>query len=102
MKVLSLIGALAMIITAGAAVSARLLYVAIQSMGRRSRWMIGAVTFHTARSTAFPRPAPGTAPSPGPLKVPKDPSETRSRWRCSCGQRQVIWRVPSGNHSIQS
>ena len=25
----------------------------------------GNVTFHTARSTAFPQPAPGTAPSPG-------------------------------------
>jgi len=24
------------------------------------------------RSTAFPQPAPGTAPSPGPLKVPDD------------------------------
>jgi len=32
----------------------------------------GAVTFHTARSTAFPQPAPGSAPSPGPLKVPED------------------------------
>ncbi len=32
----------------------------------------GNVTFHTARSTAFPQPAPGTAPSPGPLKVPAD------------------------------
>jgi 3',5'-cyclic-AMP phosphodiesterase len=30
----------------------------------------GAVTFHTARSTAFPQPAPGTAPSPGPKVVP--------------------------------
>jgi len=29
----------------------------------------GAVTFHTARSTAFPQPAPGTAASPGPMKV---------------------------------
>ncbi|HWX60699.1 metallophosphoesterase family protein [Bradyrhizobium sp.] len=29
----------------------------------------GNVTFHTARSTAFPQPAPGTAPSPGPMKV---------------------------------
>ena len=29
----------------------------------------GTVAFHTARSTAFPQPAPGTAPSPGPLKV---------------------------------
>ena len=32
----------------------------------------GTVTFHTARSTAFPMPAPGTAPGPGPLKVPED------------------------------
>lgn len=30
----------------------------------------GHVAFHTARSTAFPQPAPGTAPSPGPMKVP--------------------------------
>ncbi len=29
----------------------------------------GNVRFHTAMSTAFPQPAPGTAPSPGPLKV---------------------------------
>jgi 3',5'-cyclic AMP phosphodiesterase CpdA len=32
----------------------------------------GTVTFHTARSTAFPQPAPGTAPSPGPMRVPED------------------------------
>jgi 3',5'-cyclic-AMP phosphodiesterase len=32
----------------------------------------GHVTFHTAMSTAFPQPAPGTAPSPGPLTVPDD------------------------------
>ncbi len=30
----------------------------------------GNVTFHTALSTAFPQPAPGTAPSPGPIAVP--------------------------------
>ena len=30
----------------------------------------GNVTFHTAMSTAFPQPAPGTAPTPGPMKVP--------------------------------
>ncbi|HUN40220.1 MAG TPA: metallophosphoesterase [Acetobacteraceae bacterium] len=30
----------------------------------------GHVAFHTARATAFPQPAPGTAPSPGPMKVP--------------------------------
>jgi 3',5'-cyclic AMP phosphodiesterase CpdA len=32
----------------------------------------GNVTFHTAMSTAFPQPAPGSAPSPGPMKVPDD------------------------------
>ena len=32
----------------------------------------GNVTFHTAASTAFPQPAPGTAPSPGPMKVPAE------------------------------
>src|SRR5262249_12125716 len=32
----------------------------------------GNVTFHTAMSTAYPQPAPGAAPSPGPLKVPAD------------------------------
>jgi plastocyanin len=29
----------------------------------------GNISFHTAMSTAFPQPAPGTAPSPGPQKV---------------------------------
>jgi hypothetical protein len=32
----------------------------------------GNVTFHTAMSTAFPQPAPGTAKGPGPLKVADD------------------------------
>jgi 3',5'-cyclic AMP phosphodiesterase CpdA len=32
----------------------------------------GKVTFQTAMSTAFPQPAAGTAPSPGPMKVPAD------------------------------
>lgn len=32
----------------------------------------GNVSFHSARSTAYPQPAPGTAPSPGPLKVPTE------------------------------
>ena len=36
----------------------------------------GNVTFHTARSTAFPQPAPGSAPSPGPMKVPDDKLRT--------------------------
>jgi 3',5'-cyclic-AMP phosphodiesterase len=30
----------------------------------------GNVTFHSAMSTAFPQPAPGSAPSAGPMKVP--------------------------------
>lgn len=32
----------------------------------------GNITFHTAASTAFPQPAPGSAPSPGPMKVPAE------------------------------
>ncbi len=32
----------------------------------------GNVSFHTARSTAFPQPAPGTAASPGPMQVPAE------------------------------
>jgi 3',5'-cyclic-AMP phosphodiesterase len=32
----------------------------------------GNVTFHTAMSTAFAQPAPGSAPSPGPMKVTDD------------------------------
>jgi Icc protein len=32
----------------------------------------GNVTFHTAASTAFPQPRPGTAPSAGPMKVPAE------------------------------
>jgi plastocyanin len=29
----------------------------------------GHISFHTAMSTAFPQPTPGTAPAPGPMKV---------------------------------
>jgi 3',5'-cyclic AMP phosphodiesterase CpdA len=36
----------------------------------------GNVAFHTARSTAFPQPAPGSAPSPGPMKVADDKLRT--------------------------
>jgi 3',5'-cyclic-AMP phosphodiesterase len=35
----------------------------------------GNIAFHTALSTAFPQPAPGTAPSPGPMTV--DPGQLR-------------------------
>jgi 3',5'-cyclic-AMP phosphodiesterase len=36
----------------------------------------GHVAFHTARSLAFPQPAPGTAKGPGPMRVP--PGELRN------------------------
>ncbi len=36
----------------------------------------GNVSFHSAMSTAFPQPAPGTAPGPGPMKV--DPQRLKS------------------------
>ena len=36
----------------------------------------GNVAFHTAMSTAFPQPAPGSAPSPGPMKVADDKLRT--------------------------
>jgi 3',5'-cyclic-AMP phosphodiesterase len=32
----------------------------------------GTITFHSARSTAFPQPAPGAAPTPGPMTVEAD------------------------------
>ena len=32
----------------------------------------GSVRFHSAMSTAFPQPAPGAAPSPGPMRVADD------------------------------
>ncbi len=32
----------------------------------------GNITFHTARSTAYPQPAAGVGAGPGPLKVPSD------------------------------
>ncbi|HEX5377023.1 MAG TPA: metallophosphoesterase [Phenylobacterium sp.] len=43
----------------------------------------GHVAFHTARSTAFPQPAPGQGPAPGPLKVPA------GELRASLGVRTV-------------
>jgi len=32
----------------------------------------GHVTFHTARSTAYPQPAPGEGAGPGPLMLPPE------------------------------
>ena len=51
----------------------------------------GNVTFHTARSTAFPQPAPGTAPSPGPMKVADDKLRSHARGR----QHQLQARRPA-------
>ena len=45
----------------------------------------GNVTFHTAMSTAYPQPAPGTAPAPGPLKVPAE------KLRSVLGVREVTY-----------
>jgi hypothetical protein len=39
----------------------------------------GNMTFHTAISTAFPQPAPGTAPSPGPMVVPPRTASVHAR-----------------------
>ena len=52
----------------------------------------GNVVFHTAMSTAFPQPAPGTAPSPGPMKV------APGRLRSVLGLSTVTYR--QGAHSL--
>jgi 3',5'-cyclic AMP phosphodiesterase CpdA len=52
----------------------------------------GNVTFHTARSTAFPQPEPGKAPSPGPMKVPAE------RLRSMLGITNVSY--VAGKHSL--
>jgi 3',5'-cyclic AMP phosphodiesterase CpdA len=54
----------------------------------------GNVTFHTARSTAFPQPAPGTAPSPGPMKVADD------RLRTLLGTASITFRQGSERLAI--
>ena len=51
----------------------------------------GNVAFHTARSTAFPQPAPGTAPHAGPMKVPA------GRLRSVLGVTSVTY-VPTDSH----
>jgi 3',5'-cyclic-AMP phosphodiesterase len=52
----------------------------------------GNITFHTAMSTAFPQPAPGTAPSPGPMVVPAD------KLRSVLGVRDVTFT--RGTHTL--
>ncbi len=55
----------------------------------------GNITFHTARSTAFPQPAPGSAPSPGPIKdVPAE------KLRSLLGLSQVTYAANSGPLAI--
>jgi hypothetical protein len=48
----------------------------------------GNVSFHTAMSTAFPQPAPGSAPHAGPKSVP-------------AGQLQSVLGVTSVNYLAQ-
>jgi Icc protein len=52
----------------------------------------GNVMFHSAMSTAFPQPAPGTAPSAGPMKVPAE------KLRSVLGITNV--KYTAGNHSL--
>ena len=52
----------------------------------------GNVTFHTAASTAFPQPKPGSAPSPGPMKVPAE------QLRSLLGIREVNY--VQGKHAL--
>ena len=52
----------------------------------------GNVTFHSAMSTAFPQPAPGTAPSPGPMNVPAE------KLRSVLGLTSVQYR--QGNNAL--
>ena len=52
----------------------------------------GNVTFHTAMSTAFPQPAPGSAPSPGPMLVPAE------KLRSVLGVTNA--RFVRGNHAL--
>jgi hypothetical protein len=47
----------------------------------------GHMTFHTARSTAFPQPAPGAAKSPGPLLVPAE--QLKAMLGITTVQRQI-------------
>lgn len=54
----------------------------------------GNITFHTAFSTAFPQSAPGTAASPGPLKVPA------TRLRSMLGVHSVEYHVGTSSLAI--
>jgi hypothetical protein len=52
----------------------------------------GNITFHSAMSTAFPQPAPGSALSAGPMKVPAE------KLRQVLGIRNV--NLVAGSHSL--
>jgi Icc protein len=52
----------------------------------------GNVSFHSARSTAFPQPLPGKAPAPGPMVVPA------GELRTVLGIAEVTYT--QGNHSL--
>src|SRR5262249_55186991 len=54
----------------------------------------GNATFHTAMATAFPQPAPGSAPSPGPMKVPAE------RLRSVLGLASVSYLQQNGSLAI--
>jgi 3',5'-cyclic AMP phosphodiesterase CpdA len=54
----------------------------------------GNVSFYSAMSTAFPQPAPGSAPSPGPMNVPED------RLRHLLGLRQVTYVQGAGSLAV--
>jgi hypothetical protein len=55
----------------------------------------GNVTFHTARSTAYPQPAPGTAPAPGPIKdVPAE------KLRSTLGVTDVSYVAKAGQLAV--
>ncbi|PYN34862.1 MAG: metallophosphoesterase, partial [Candidatus Rokuibacteriota bacterium] len=54
----------------------------------------GNVAFHTAMSTAFPQPAPGSAPAPGPMKVDAD------RLRTLLGLREVRYVRGQGSLAV--
>ena len=52
----------------------------------------GSIAFHTAMSTAFPQPEPGSAPAPGPMTVPAE------QLRSVLGVADVQFR--GGNHPL--
>src|SRR5271154_2287455 len=58
------------------------------------------MTFHTALSTAFPQPAPGGAPSPGPMLVSAEQLRPKL-WLSTVTvmQGNKPWRLHGGRYS---